>query len=283
MILEFIWKYLAGPVMADAQNAEAAVWNGVTAHTGYNLYNTVAWALIAVTAILLIRREFNKRDIQLTTQTAVNSIPFILLGGILRFLEDAAVLPFILRPLAITPVIYLVIAGLFLASLPLASKLASRSECTRDDLLKNLGYVYLAPFLALTVYTLVGGAEILLILMPIAIASILTGLYYAVTRRNSYSNTEYLLIAFSQFFGGAASMVSISQGYQQKQLLTQAFTSLFGEPGIIILKAGIIGLAVYMLEKDIEEEQMKALALIVLYSIGLATGLRVLLRLSLGI
>jgi uncharacterized membrane protein len=239
--------------------------------------------LIAVTAILLIRREFNKRDIQLTTQTAVNSIPFILLGGILRFLEDAAVLPFILRPLAITPVIYLVIAGLFLASLPLASKLASRSECTRDDLLKNLGYVYLAPFLALTVYTLVGGAQILMILMPIAIASILTGLYYAVTRRNSYSNTEYLLIAFSQFFGGAASMVSISQGYQQKQLLTQAFTSLFGEPGIIILKAGIIGLAVYMLEKDIEEEQMKALALIVLYSIGLATGLRVLLRLSLGI
>jgi uncharacterized membrane protein len=283
LILEFIWKYLAGPVMADAQNAETAVWNGVTAHTGYNLYNTVAWALIAVTAILLIRREFNKRDIQLTTQTAVNSIPFILLGGILRFLEDAAVLPFILRPLAITPVIYLVIAGLFLASLPLASKLASRSECTRDDLLKNLGYVYLAPFLALTVYTLVGGAQILMILMPIAIASILTGLYYAVTRRNSYSNTEYLLIAFSQFFGGAASMVSISQGYQQKQLLTQAFTSLFGEPGIIILKAGIIGLAVYMLEKDIEEEQMKALALIVLYSIGLATGLRVLLRLSLGI
>lgn len=283
MILEFIWKYLAGPVMADAQNAETAVWNGVTAQTGYNPYNTVAWALIAVTAILFIRREFNRRDIQLTTQTAINSIPFILLGGILRFLEDTAVLPFILRPLAITPVIYLVIAGLFLGSFPLASKLASKSSCTRDDLLKNLGYVYLAPFLALTVYTLVGKADILLILMPVIIASVLTGIYYAVTRRNSYSSTEYLLIAFSQFFGGAASMVSISQGYQQKQLLTQAFTSLFGEPGIIILKAGIIGLAVYMLEKDIEEEQMKALALIVLYSIGLATGLRVLLRLSVGI
>ncbi len=283
MILEFIWKYLAGPVMADAQNAETAVWNGITAHTGYNPYNTVAWALIAITAILLIRREFDRRDIQLTTQTAINSIPFIILGGVLRFLEDAAVLPFVLRPLAITPIIYLVIAGLFLASLPLASKLASRSSCTRDDLLKNLGYVYLAPFLALTVYTLMGGADIILVLTPVVIASVLTGLYYAVTRRNSYSNIEYLLIAFSQFFGGAASMVSISQGYQQKQLLTQAFTSLFGEPGIIILKAGIIGLAVYTLEKDIDEEQMKALALIVLYSIGLATGLRVLLRLSMGI
>lgn len=283
MILEFIWRYLAGPVMADAKNAETAVWNGVTAHTGYNPYNTVAWALIAITAIFLIRREFDRRDIQLTTETAINSIPFILLGGILRFLEDAAVLPFVLRPFAITPIIYLVIAGLFLGSIPLASKLASRSSCTRDDLLKNLGYVYLAPFLALTVYTLIGGADILLILMPVIIAAALTGIYYAVTRRNSYSNKEYLLIAFSQFFGGAASMVSISQGYQQKQLLTQAFTSLFGQPGIMILKAGIVGLAVYVLEKDIEEEQMKALALIVLYSIGLATGLRVLLRLSMGI
>jgi len=282
-VLEFIWKYLAGPVIADAKNAETAVWNGVTAHTGYNMFNTVLWALIAVTAILLIRREFNRRDIELTTQTAISSIPFIILGGILRFLEDAAVLPFILRPLAITPIIYLVVAGLFLASLPLASRLASKAECSRDELLKNLGYIYLAPFLALTVYTLLGGADILLILLPIGVASVLTGLYYLITRRNNYSRKEYLLIAFSQFFGGAASMVSLSQGYQQKQLLTQAFTSLFGEIGIVILKAGIIGLAVYMLEKDIEEEQMKALALIVLYSIGLATGLRVLLGLSMGI
>lgn len=283
MILEFIWKYFVGPVIADAKNAETAVWNGVTANTGYNLFNTLAWALIAITAILLIRRAFNRKDIQLTTQTAINTVPFIVLGGILRFLEDAAVLPFIMRPLAITPVIYLVVATLFLSSLPIASKLASKSSCTRDDLLKNLGYIYLAPFLALTFYELVGDVNLLLVMTPIAVASILTGIYYLSTRRNSYSNEEYLLIAFSQFFGGAASMVSISQGYQQKQLLTQAFTSLLGRPGIIILKAIIIGISVYMLEKDIEEEQMKALALIVLYSIGLATGLRVLLRMSMGI
>jgi len=282
-VLEFIWKYLAGPVIADARNAETAVWNGVTAHTGYNLFNTVAWALIAVTAILLIRKEFNKREIQIKTQTAISAIPFILLGGILRFLEDADVLPFIIRPLAITPIIYIVIAGLFLASLLLSSRMASESDCTREELLKNLGYIYLASFLALTVYTLLGAANLLLLLLPIGLASALTGIYYLVTRRNSYSRKEYVLIAFSQFFGGAASMVSLSQGYRQKQLLTQAFTSVFGEIGVIILKAGIIGLAVYMLEKDIEEERMKALALIVLYSIGLATGLRVLLRLSMGI
>lgn len=283
MILEFLWKYIAGPIMADAQNAETAVWNGVTAHTGYNVFNTLAWGIIAVTAILLIRKEFKEREIQLTTETAVSAIPFILLGGILRFLEDAAVLPFIARPLVITPVIYLLIAALFLGSIPLASWMASRSSCTRDDLLKNIGFVFLAPFLAATVYMMVRGADLVLLTLPLLLALGLTTVYYAATRRNNYSRPEYLLVAFSQFFGGAVSMISLSQGYTQKQLLTQASTAVFGEPGIIVLKAGIVGLAVYMLEHDIEEEQMKAIALIVLYAIGLATGLRVLLRLGLGI
>jgi uncharacterized membrane protein len=290
-LIEFIWKYLVGPVIADAKNAETAVWQGVTAHTGYNIFNTVTWGLVAVAALLLVRREFRKREIELSTRTAINAIPFILLGGILRFLEDAAVLPFVLRPLVITPVIYFVIAALFIGSIPLASWMASRSGCSRDELLKNLGYVYLTPFLGYSVYMLVREAHPLLLAAPIVMASILTGGYYLITRRNSYSRKEYLLIAFSQFFGGSVSTVSLSsyareitgQSYQQKQLLPQLFTSVFGEHGILILKACIVALAVYFLEKDIEDEQVKAIAMIVLFSIGLATGLRVLLRLAIGI
>lgn len=283
MVLEFLWKYIAGPIAADAKNAETAIWNGVTAQTGYNMYNTVAWGIIALGILLLVKKEFDKRDIQLTTETAISSIPFIILGGILRFLEDAAVIPFILRPFAITPVIYLVIAGLFLGSIPLASWMTSKSSCTRDELLKNLGYVYLFPFLGVATYITLSGADLLLLSIPVAIAGFLTGLYYLVTRRTGYSSKEYVLVAFSQFFGGSVSMVSLSYGYDQKQLLTQAFTSVFGDGGVLLLKACIVGLAVYIIDDDVEDSQMKALALVVLYSIGLGTGLRVLLRLGLGI
>lgn len=281
--IEFLWKYIAGPIIADARNAETAVWNGVTAHTGYNIFNTLAWGLIAILLLFLVRREFQKREIELTTTTAISAIPFILLGGILRFLEDAAVIPFILRPLVITPVIYLLVAALFLGSMPLASGMASKSSCTRDELLKNIGYVLLTPFLAVTVFLMVQGAKITPILTSVTIAVLLTGLYYLITRRTDYSKKEYLLTAFSQLFGGSVSMVSLSYGYTQKQLLTQAFTSIFGQSGVLILKAGIAGLAVYLMEDDMEDGEVKAIALIVLYSIGLATGLRVLLRLGLGI
>lgn len=281
--VEFLWKYLAGPIIADAKNAETAVWNGVTAHTGYNVFNTLAWGIIAILLLFLIRKEFQKRDIELTTSTAISAIPFILLGGIIRFMEDAAVIPFILRPLAITPIVYLVVAGLFLGSIPLASWMASRSSCTRDELLKNIGYVLLSPFLGITVYLMVQGASLTPIFTSVVIAVVLTGLYYLATRRTDYSRKEYVLTAFSQLFGGSVSMVSLSYGYTQKQLLTQAFTSIFGQPGVLVLKTGIAGLAIYLMEEDMEDGTVKAIALIVLFSIGLATGLRVLLRLGLGI
>lgn len=281
--LEFLWKYIAGPIIADARNAETAVWNGVTAHTGYNIFNTLAWGAIAVILLFFIRKEFKKRDIQLTTSTAISAIPFIILGGILRFLEDAAVVPFILRPLLITPVVYLVVAVLFLGSLPLAMWMASRSSCERDDLLKNIGYVILTPFLSVTTFLMVQGAGITPIFTSVTITILLTGLYYLITRRTSYSRKEYILTAFSQFFGGSASMVSLAHGYTQKQLLAQAFTSIFGQPGVLVLKTCIAGLAIYLMEDDMEDGEIKAIALIVLYSIGLATGLRVLLRVGLGI
>lgn len=282
-LLGFLWKYIAGPVIADAKNAETAVWNGVTAHTGYNMYNTLAWGLIAITILLIIRKQFQKREIKLDTTTAISAIPFILIGGVLRFLEDAAVIPFVLRPLAITPVVYLVVTALFLASIPIASRMASRFDCTRDDILRNIGYVLLAPLLGVAAYLMTQGVRIEPILTALTISVTLTGLYYLITRRTSYSKNEYVLTAFSQFFGGSVSMVSLSYGYTQKQLLTQAFTSIFGQSGVLILKAGIAGIAIYLMEDDIEEVEVKALALMVMYSIGLATGLRVLLRLGLGI
>ncbi|MFB6175419.1 MAG: DUF63 family protein [Candidatus Nanohalobium sp.] len=281
--LEFIWKYLLGPVIADARNAKTAAWHGVTAHTGYNIINTATWGIIAVAAIFIVRRELGKRDIQITTTTAISAIPFIALGGVLRFLEDAAVAPFIVRPLIITPFIYFLIAAVFLTALAVASRLAPRYGYTRDKILQAIGYAALTPFLVFSLYLVLTGKRPYALIPPIAISTVLTVIYYSATRKTGYGSKEYVLVAFSQFFGAAASMVSLSYGYHQKQLLTQAFTSIFGQPGILVLKAGIAGLAIYIIEEDLEEETFKAIALIVLYSIGIATGLRVLLRLAAGI
>ncbi len=282
-MIELIWKYLVGPVMADAQNSQTAVWNGVAAHTGYNPVNTVVWGVIAVALILLIRREFEKRGIQLNTSTAVNTIPFILLGGVLRFLEDAAVIPGPLRPLAITPIIYFLIAGLWTLTFLLSGKYSGRIGLSRDKTLLTSGTVLFSSALIIAAQKALRPDNLEAAAVSILVASALTALYYLATRNTSYGSREYVLVVLSQAFGGAVSMISLSQGYSQKQLLTRLSTQIFGQPGVLILKLVLAFVSIHLLENDIEDDRMKAIALIVLYSIGLATGLRVLLRLTAGI
>ncbi|MFB6181058.1 MAG: DUF63 family protein [Candidatus Nanohalobium sp.] len=280
-LLRFVWKYFAGPIAADAMNQATATWNGTTAQTGYNVFNTAAWAAIGVTAVYMVKEKFKEIGIQLDTGTAVNTLPFVVTGGLLRFLEDAAALPFLLRPLAITPLIYLVIGLLFAAAVLAARKLEQKGYKKS----KTLRYMGVAAASVTALYTLivVPGLEIVAGLKPVAIALTLTGLYYLVSRKKAFGRKEYVLTVFSQVFGGAVSMVSLSYGYRQKQLLAQAFTALLGQPGILVFKTGLALAAVYLIEESLEEEAFKAVALIVLYSVGLGTGLRVLLRLMAGI
>lgn len=278
-VLEFLWKYIAGPIVADAMNVSQATWNGVTASTGYNPVNTVAWAVLAVLFGALIYQGFQRWDVRFDVKTVLYSVPFILLGGVLRFIEDAGVLPFEVRLVLITPVIYFFVAGLYFGGLALARKL----DGDRDRNLALIGSLLLAPALVYGFYVMFStGVDFVLLFSPVLVAGVLTAGFYWLVKGQRFDRPEYHLIAFSQFFGGAVSMVSVSQGYVQKQILAQVSTSLFGAPGILVLKTGFLVAALYVL-KDIEEELSRAIIVMFLTVIGLATGLRVLLRLSIGV
>jgi uncharacterized membrane protein len=282
--LEFLWKYIAGPIIADTKNAETAVWNGITAQTGYNIFNTLSWGILAAIFGYFIYREFNRRDISFTPETVVASAPFILMGGMLRFIEDAGVLVFFLRPFLITPIIYFVIAGIYLASFIGAIKISEKYGKDRDRSLTKIGTLFLTPVALYTSYLLFQfGINWSLLLISILIPGVLTAGFYWLFKDTGFGQAPYYLIAFSQFFGGAVSMVSVSQGYEQKQLVAQASTQIFGAPGILIVKTGLLAAALYLM-KDMEEDEItEAILILALTVVGLATGLRVLLRLITGI
>lgn len=278
-VLEFLWKYIAGPVMADAMNATEATWRGVTAFTGYNPVNTIAWAVLAVFFGVLVYQGFQRWNVRFDTRTVLYSVPFILLGGVLRFIEDTGAIPFELRVLLITPVIYFLVAGVYFGGLALARKL----EGDRDENLLKIGAALLAAPLVYALYFMVStGIDWVLLAGPVLVAGVLTAAFYALVKDQRFDRPEYHLIAFSQFFGGAVSMISVTQGYVQKQLVAQLSTQLFGAPGILLVKTAFLALALYVL-KDIDEEVTRAIIVMFLTVIGLATGLRVLFRLSIGI
>lgn len=284
-VLTFLWKYIAGPIIADAKNIETAVWNGVTAQTGYNIFNTLSWGILAAVFGYLIYREFDRRDISFTPETVVASVPFILMGGMLRFIEDTGAIVFSLRPFLITPVIYFVIAGIYVISFIGAIKISDKHGRDRDRTLMEIGILFLAPVAFYTLYLLFSlGINWSLLLISILIPVVLTTGFYWLFRDTGFGETLYYLIAFSQFFGGAVSMVSVSQGYEQKQLVAQASTQIFGSPGILLVKTVLLAAVLYVL-KDMErdDEITKAILVLALTVVGLATGVRVLLRLIAGI
>lgn len=269
-MIELLWRYIVGPIVADARGMETVVWNGVTATTGYNPVNTVLYAATAVTALFLLHRFLNNRDIQLTPATAVYSTPFILLGGTLRFLDDIQLVSYPFSIPLITPLVYLLIAAVYL---PAVYKLEDK------DVFK-LGTAVLLPVLG---YSLTGlnSANMIYAAAAISLPILLTGLYYFIVQE-PYDSRPFVLLAFTQFFEGSASMLSTFYGYNPKHLLTQFFNNILGFPGVLVMKTLVLifGLSVVT---DLEDEVMKYIALMVLYSVGLGTGFRVFLRVFAGV
>jgi uncharacterized membrane protein len=272
-MLELLWKYLIGPIVADAQNVQQLAWNGATAVPGYNPVNTAFYAVTAVIFIFGVYRLFQRKEIDFTASTAVHTLPFIFLGGTLRFLNDAAAVPYPYSIALITPLIYFLIAAVYI---PAVYRLEEKE-------MSYLGTFMLLPVL---LYAFIHFEELRLtyLIATLGLSTALTGIYYWVAAEE-YSITPLVLLAFTQLFEGSASMFSALKtfgSYSPKQLLGQIFNSLFGFPGVLIMKVMVLLLAIRVVT-DIEDERMKGVALVALYSIGLGTGFRVFLRVLAGL
>lgn len=103
----FLWKYLAGPVHADATGEDV---DGIS--EGYNPVNTLTYGLILALSVYWIYIFLDKKKIEVDVRFAFALVPYILLGSTLRVLEDADFFSGNVRYLMISPIIYLVV-GLF--------------------------------------------------------------------------------------------------------------------------------------------------------------------------
>gem|GEM_PF-6413556 len=160
--------------------------------------------------------------------------------------------------------------------------LCSRAQIRKPDRalgLMGLGLLSVAVVVASTPVEIAApafGAKGLLV--PAA----LTGVFYAVVRGTEFDRPVFFMAAFSQFFGGAVSMLAVANGYPQKQLLAQLSTDILGPGGILVLKSGLLGAGLFA-ARDTEDRFTEVALLLALVVVGLATGLRVYLRVLSGL
>jgi len=158
----FVWHYFWGPVYADAQGAQCAVWSSgaaellysnaacaaasePVAYPGYTLVSEAGYAVTLLTALVGVHFMLNRLRIGQRLELLYALFPFVLLGGTLRVVEDANnaaetfgnVEPFISYPLntlIISPVIYFVMFAVTLVALSGSVALARRTEVFDDYL-----------------------------------------------------------------------------------------------------------------------------------------------------
>lgn len=268
-MLEFLWQYIAGPIVAEALNG-SATWKGVEALAGYNMYNTILWGFTAVLGVYVLQRFFREKEIELRPETALKLLPVVFLAGVLRFAQDAFSFPLFVEVLLITPVIHAWMAAA--VTLMLYRGLDRKA-------------VYLLSVLAVAVFSAVVYMSPAVNPAPLIAVSAATaavsGLYFFVFTGKRLGVLPLVLAVASQFFEAFSSMYAVSQGFEPRQLLTSTVVDVFGPMGFLGVKCVVLLLAL-KIYFDMDES-WRAILLLGLYTVGFATGIRVLLRAATGV
>lgn len=290
-ILQFIKEYYADPIVN---------------HEGYNIVNTLTYALIAILVVYSIYRVFEKNKIRINREFVINTIPFVLFGSTARVITDSLDTG-VMKPitplhefminshlydygfLTSSPGIYIVTAVLFFASLFIAHKTRNPKLCGTIGLA-----LWLPHFIALLF--MVKYLEFAIpVLVLAAIPFYLAYRYFKAgkpDRGNSTIGADILAgIVGAHALDGAATFFIIDffgkltgRGYFEQHVIPSFIGETFGTffPFYLLKIAIAFGAAYFIANEKEASGQEKHFISLLLIIMGLAPGLRDLLRMVVG-
>ncbi len=265
----WIYKYYVEPIISDS---------------GYNIVNTVTWALILGGMLLLIIRLFRRLEISLDERFVFATAPYILVGSSLRVVEDAELVAAPFKYLLITPFIYLLVAAVTLTSLVLCRWALKERYLAGYS---AIGLLWTGVNLALLAS---GGAEsfrtpLLIFSLGSAVTLAIWG-FAARLKLCFLSDRLNILILFSHMLDASSTYVGVDLfGYVEKHVIPNLLINLTGTalvmyPLKLLILIPVLALADGSIRDDPSLLNLTKLALLTL---GLAPALRNTLRLTLGI
>lgn len=272
-------------------------------HEGYNAVNTVTYALIAIAAVYIAYRAFQYYRIRVDRGFVLDTIPFVLLGSTVRVVTDSidtgvmtALTP--LHALIInshvydygfftsSPGIYIITAALFFVSLALSRALKV------ERLAAFIGLALWIPHLFVLLFMFKYLEFAIPVLVLALIPFYLAYRYFSGGAKKHGIDPKILAgVVGAHALDGAATFFIIDyfgkltgRSYFEQHVIPGFIGSAFGTffP-FYVLKIGIAFGASYFIasEKDAGEGEKYFIALLLII-IGLAPGLRDLLRMAVG-
>lgn len=282
---QFFDKYFVMPIMADVTQI------GGASEGGYNVFNTITYSVLLVAGIFAIYKLMQKFNFKLDERFFVALLPFVILGGVWRVLED---MQFVKAPYAyllISPVIYIFIGAIVIAII-IACFITKKAERMSSVILYSgtaLLLLSVIPFFlvswkhaeALAIISGSFGAALAVTFLSFRVLSLKTAVCKAFLTKPS------LALFAAHFLDASATFVGIDfYNYGEKHVLPSLLINIFGTAVVMYaLKFIVVALVVYLLDikyKALLDSNAKWLVRICVFILGAAPGIRDALRISVG-
>ena len=281
MISDFIYKYYIDPIRLGQP---------------YNPVDTLTYAVILVISVYLVYRWLQRSGVALDSPFVIATIPYVVLGGLLRVVEDTGMIQSDLRFLLVTPLIFFVVffvaAGSLVLSRALGRKGLVPSYLTFYRGIGTGASVVVAALLAwfgLT-QTTIDPVVLLAILLLATVTSLaVMGLLQLVFRWEYAGDPLYRLLIIGQMLDASATGYGIDFGpihYQEVHVVGSALINWTGTAfSLFPLKLAVVIPAIYVLEMYRREgnREFANMVLLAMIVVGLAPGVRDMVRMVLHV
>jgi uncharacterized membrane protein len=280
MVLEFIYKYYIDPIRYGQP---------------YNVVDTTTYALVLLVAIYILYRWFSRsKTISIDGRFVLATLPYVVLGGLLRVVQDTGMITSDLQYLLITPLIYFVLFFFTAGVLVVASSIR-KAGMVRDYIPVYSATGIVACLVAAGVlvsygveHTVVDAGVAVFI---IGLGLLTTALVYAAMRyllRWEYAaDPLYLTLIFGQMLDASATSFGIDLHPLEYVEVHVVGSNLIAWTGTAFsmfpLKLLVLFPGIYILEQFRNEGSPVLWHLIVLamITVGLAPGVRDMVRMML--
>ena len=272
MIREFLYKYYIDPIRYGQP---------------YTLVDTLTYALILIAAVYLVYRGLRRYKIAIDDELILSTLPFVVLGGLLRVVEDTGMITSDFHFLLITPLIFFLIfaiagVALFLGKLAENAGLVSRYSRVYGGagIVASLITAAVLVWFGLTEATI--ALDVLVTILILALASSLALWAFLVygLKWDYASNILYKLLIFGHMLDASATSYGIDLHpihYVEQHVVGSNLIELTGTAfSMFLLKIVVLIPAVYVLEiyRRQGNSDLWYLILLAMIVVGMAPGIR---------
>ena len=264
-IKNFLYRYYIEPIEKQS---------------GYNYIQEITYGILLFIMVYLFYRVCKILKIEIERRFALVTVFYTILISLIRALVDGGYIP--RTYYTVTPGIVVVVGMYYMMATVISALLLRERYYILAALMALLPLLYLLPiFLKNMIHV-----EVLFYLLFI-VALVYTGLHYLLERAEPLKHVfqpmdRYVILA--QLIDGTSTALGVGlYGYWEQHPLPRFFIELFGPYIMIPLKLVAVVTVLYIINREIEDEDLKNILKIAIMALGLAPGLRNLFRIVMGV